>query len=253
MPLDLVSDIAWGLDPVAFAQDRLNFWPDPWQSRLLRSSSARIILNTSRQSGKSTSTSVLALHTGIYDAGSLILLVSPSLRQSKELFGKVLMFLRALEPAEVLEEDNKSSCQLANGSRIVSLPSDAKTIRGYSGPRLIIEDEASRVDDEVHSAIRPMLAVGGGRLVLMSTPAGKRGHFYETWHGVGDGWEKIRLPAAECPRISPEFLAEERRTLGELVFAQEYMCEFHDTTTSAFITDLIDRAFTNEFPAFLAA
>ena len=54
-----------------------------------------------------------------------------------------------------------------------------------------------------------MLAVGGGKLVLMSTPAGKRGHFCEAWHGVGDGWERIKLLASECPRISLDFLEEE--------------------------------------------
>jgi phage FluMu gp28-like protein len=240
------------LDAVAFAQDRLNFDPDPWQAKLLRSQETQIILNCSRQSGKSTCTSILALHTAIYNAGALILLISPSLRQSKELFNKVIVFLRTLEPAEVLEEDNKSSCTLANGSRIVSLPSDEKTIRGYSGPKLIVEDEASRVHDDVHAALRPMLAVGGGRLVLMSTPAGKRGHFYDAWHSSGDGWEKIRLLASECPRISPAFLDEERRTLGTLVYQQEYECQFTDTSTSAFMSELIERAFTNDLQPFLA-
>ena len=242
-----------GLDPVAFAQDRLHFQPDPWQARVLRSQGGRVVLNCCRQSGKSTTTSILALHTGIYEPGSLILLVSPSLRQSKELFNKVIVYLRALEPAEVLEEDNKSSCQLANGSRIVSLPSDEKTICGYSGPRLIIEDEASRVGDDVYSAIRPMLAVGRGRLVLMSTPAGKRGHFFDAWHGVGDGWERIKLMASECPRISSEFLEEEERTLGPLMFAQEYQCRFEDTAQSAFATALVEQAFTDAFRPFLAA
>ena len=250
---DLAADLAYALDAVAFAEDRLDFRPDDWQEQLLRSVSKRIILNCCRQSGKSTTTAILALHTALYDPGALILLISPSLRQSKELFNKVIVFLRALEPAEVLEEDNKSSCQLANGSRIVSLPSDEKTVRGYSGPRLIIEDEASRVDDEVNGAIRPMLAVGGGRLVLMSTPAGKRGHFFDAWHGVGDGWQRIQLLASECPRISSEFLEEEERTLGPLMFAQEYQCRFEDTAQSAFATALIEAAFTNAFRPFLAA
>jgi hypothetical protein len=244
--------IVHALDCVAFAIDRLGFHPDPWQARLLRSPRKQIILNCSRQSGKSTTTAILALHTALYEPAALILLISPSLRQSKELFNKVIVFLRALAPVEVLDEDNKSSCTLANGSRIVSLPSDSKTVRGYSGPRLIIEDEASRVDDEVYGAIRPMLAVGRGKLVLMSTPAGKRGHFCEAWHGVGDGWERIKLLASECPRISLEFLEEEQRTLGPFVYQQEYECAFLDTTTSAFSTALIEAAFTNDFQPFLA-
>ena len=111
MLLDLALDLAHALDPVAFVQDRLKFEPDPWQARLLRSCAPWILLNCCRQSGKSTTTAAVALHTAIYDPG-LILLVSPSLRQSKELFAKVTGFLKDLEPAEVLEEDNKSCCAL---------------------------------------------------------------------------------------------------------------------------------------------
>ena len=133
---DLALDFAHALDPVAFVDDRLGFLPDPWQTQVLRSRAPWILLNCSRQSGKSTTTAAVALHTALYDPG-LILLVSPSLRQSKELFAKVTGFLKGLEPAEVLEEDNKSSCTLANGARVVSLPGDPDTLRGYSAPKLI--------------------------------------------------------------------------------------------------------------------
>jgi len=99
MPLDLALDLAHGLDAVAFAEDRLGFSSDPWQAQLLRSTAPWLLLNCCRQSGKSTTTAILALHTALHDP-RLILLVSPSLRQSKELFGKVARFLKSLEPVE---------------------------------------------------------------------------------------------------------------------------------------------------------
>jgi hypothetical protein len=142
MLIDLTLDFAHALDPVAFVEDRLGFLPDSWQAQVLRSRAPWILLNCSRQSGKSTTTAAVALHTALYDPG-LILLVSPSLRQSKELFAKVTGFLKGLEPAAVLEEDNKSSCALANGARVVSLPGDPDTLRGYSAPKLIIKDADS--------------------------------------------------------------------------------------------------------------
>jgi hypothetical protein len=108
-----------------------------------------------------------------YHAGGLTLLVSPSQRQSRELFSKVTDFLRSLQPVEELDEDNRLSAVLQNGSRIVSLPGDARTVRGFSGPSLIVEDEAGYVADELYAAIRPMLAVSRGRLILMGTPAGR--------------------------------------------------------------------------------
>jgi hypothetical protein len=251
-PHNLTSDLAHALDAAAFAEDRLGFRPDPWQRMVLRSTSQQILLNCCRQSGKSKTTAILALHQALYSPGALILLISPTQRQSKELFAKVVLFLRSLEPAEVLEEDNRLSCTLANGARIVSLPGDEKTIRGYSGPALIVEDEAARVLDATYAAVRPMLAVSHGRLVLMSTPSGRRGHFFEAWHGPPvEGWEKIELAAAECPRISAEFLAGEQRVLGPIMYEQAYFCAFLDDAMTAFEQDLIAAALTDDFPPFL--
>src|SRR5215469_11090624 len=127
LDVDLGLDLAQGLDPVAFAEDRLDFRPDDWQRNLLRSDARQIILNITRQGGKSTATAISGLHCAVYDPGSLILLVSPSLRQSRELFAKTTDFLKGIEPAIELDEDNKLSATLRNGSRIVSLPGDSRT------------------------------------------------------------------------------------------------------------------------------
>jgi hypothetical protein len=251
LTIDLRRDLAHALDPVAFAIDRLGFTPDPWQARMLRSDRRKLALNCSRQSGKSTSTSVLALHTAIYTPGSLTLLIAPALRQSRELFAKVLSFRERLEPSEVLEEDNRLSCTFASGSRIVCLPGDPKTVRGFSAPALVIEDEAAQVDDQMLAAIRPMLAVGNGRLILMSTPFGRRGHFYDAWQNGDEEWERIEITAEECPRITSTFLRQERAEIGETLYRQEYRCEFVDSNTSAFSSALIEQALSDEFSPFL--
>ena len=92
---ELREGLRLALDRVAFAR-ALGLEPDPWQEALLRSSSDRVLLNCSRQSGKSTMTAVIALHRALYHPGSLILCLAPALRQSQELFGKVLGFYRDL-------------------------------------------------------------------------------------------------------------------------------------------------------------
>lgn len=231
----IATDLAHALDRALWARDALAFEPDPWQERVLRWAGQRLLLNCCRQSGKSTVAALLALHEALYSPGSLALLVSPSLRQSGELFRKVRDALRALPQPPDLEEDNALSLKLSNGSRVVSLPGSETTVRGYSGVDLIIEDEASRVDDSLHAAVRPMLAASGGRLVLSSTPHGARGHFWEAWT-EGDGWERVRVDASECPRISEAFLAEERHAMGEWLFRQEYLCEFVDPDTQLYAT-----------------
>jgi hypothetical protein len=242
----LASDLEQALDPVVFARNALGFEPDPWQKQALRWSGKRLLLNCSRQSGKSTTASVLALHRALFYPDSLILLVSPSLRQSGELFRKVQDALKLLDERPRLVEDNKLSMTLTNKSRILSLPGKEQTIRGFSGADLIVEDEAARVSDELYYSVRPMLAVSGGRLILMSTPFGKRGHFFNEWTDGGDTWERIQITATDCPRISPEFLEEERQALGDWWFRQEYMCEFVETVDQVFSYDLVTAAIDEE-------
>ena len=237
------AQLASALDPVEFAKQSLGFVADEWQETLLRSSERQIILNCSRQSGKSTCTAVLAVHRAIFSPGALILLISPSLRQSKELFSKVVGFLKSVQPSVTLDEDNKSSATLSNGSRIVSLPGDERTIRGYSSPNLILCDEAAFTTDELYTSVKPMLAVSRGQLVLMSTPFGRRGFFHEVWQSGGDAWKRISVPASSCPRISEEFLRQELESMSEWRFKQEYECEFCETSDQVFSYDTIRKMF----------
>ena len=246
------SDLALALDRAAFAR-AVGLEPDPWQERLLRSSSDRVLLNCARQSGKSLMSAVIALHRAIYHPGSLVLILAPAERQAKETFGKVATLYHALGHSVAPDSFRKLGMQLASGSRIEALPGTEKTIRGFSGVDLLILDEASRVDDELYFAVRPMLAVSGGALMMLTTPYAKRGIFFEEWNG-GHGWERYEVPARECPRISEAFLEEERQALPPWVYRQEYECSFEETEDQVFTTDMIDRAVTGEVkPLFEAS
>ncbi|WP_322508019.1 terminase large subunit domain-containing protein [Anaerolinea sp.] len=239
--MDVARDLALALDETLLMRE-VGLTPDPWQAQVLRSTGQRILLNCCRQSGKSTVSAVLAVHTALYQPASLVLLLSPTLRQSQELFRKCLNVYRLVASDVPPESETKLTLELANGSRIVSLPGKEGTIRGFSGVSLLVVDEAARVPDELYYSVRPMLAVSHGRLVALSTPFGTRGWWYEAWRST-DPWERYTITAAQCPRISSEFLAEEKRALGEWWFRQEYFCEFLDAQTQAFSRDLIERAF----------
>ena len=232
-------------DPVEFAAAAGLEDLDPWQARLLGSDAPRVLLNCSRQSGKSTMAGVLALHKALIQHNALVLILAPAERQAKELFAKVAGAYRTLEHAIPAESYRKLGIALSNGSRIEALPGTEKTIRGFSGVDLLVVDEASRVADELYYAVRPMLAVSGGRLMMLSTPYGKRGAFYDEWTG-GREWDRYEVPAEECPRISPEFLTEERAALPAWVFRQEYECSFEETDDQVFSSELVRAAITPE-------
>ncbi|MEJ7872910.1 MAG: terminase family protein [Rubrobacteraceae bacterium] len=240
----LAADLRLALDRVSFASS-LGLDPDPWQERLLRSTSPRVLLNCSRQSGKSTMSGVIALHRALYFPGSLVLCLAPSERQSKELFAKVSDSYRRLRGTPAPASDRKLGMHLPNGSRIEALPGSEKTVRGFSGTSLLIVDEAARVDDELYYAVRPMLAVSGGTLMMLTTPYGKRGAFFEEWTSVaGREWDRYEVSAAECPRRSVEFLAEERAALPTYIYRQEYECSFEDTEDQIFTHDMVQAAVT---------
>ena len=247
----MASDLALYLDRVAFAE-KLGILPDAWQEQLLRSSSDRVLLNCCRQSGKSTISAVLGLHRALYSPGSLVLCLAPALRQSQELFGKVLGFYRDLGRPVLPQAERKLSLQLENGSRIVTLPGTEKTIRGFCGTALLVVDEAARVDDALYFAVRPMLAVSGGALIMLSTPYGKRGVFFEEWTN-GAGWESYRVTASEVPRISEAFLEEERRSLPARIFRQEYECSFEDVDDQVFGYELVEGAITPDVAPLFGA
>jgi hypothetical protein len=135
----------------------------------------------------------------------LVLCVSPSLRQSGELFRKVAGFLHAIPSKPRIRAESALRLELENGSRVISLPGSEKTTRGYSKANLVVLDEASRIEDALISALRPMQAVAGAgrrRFVAMSTPYGRRGWFYDRWQSADPGWLKVQIPAERCRVIA---------------------------------------------------
>lgn len=239
----LARDIQRALDPCLIMTDA-GMQPDAWQRDVLNSDARRMLLLCSRQSGKSTTCAALAVNQAIYDPG-LVLLIAPAQRQSGELFRKVMEVYRALPDVPRIVQESALRLELANGSRIVSLPGTEGTIRGYSGAKTVIVDEASRVDDALFSAVRPMLATTQGRFVALTTPYGKRGWFHEAWE-YGEGWHRTKVTAHDCPRIDPVWLREERALIGDWQFRQEYLVEFVDTDEQFFASDLIEAALTTE-------
>ncbi len=221
--MDPLQLMAMALDPSLILKAR-GFAVDAWQREVLLSKERQLLLNCSRQAGKSTAVSALALHQALFNPGSLVLILSPGQRQSSETFKKVLDAYNAVGRPLKADYETQLKIALANGSRILCMPGVEETVRCYS-PQLIIIDEAARVPDDLYRAVRPMLAVSHGRLVALSTPFGKRGWFFNEWEGAGP-WHKVRVTWRDCPRIIADFIAEEERAMGRSWVAQEYECEF---------------------------
>ncbi len=220
-PFNLIS---CALNPSLFFKAQ-GIIADPWQQDFLLAAPQFSLLNCSRQVGKSTTVGALALHTALFKPNSLILLLSPSQRQSGEIFRKVLDAYAFFNQFISAKHQTRSQLELENGSRIISLPGKEQFIRSFGGVSLLVLDEAARIPDELYRAVRPMLAVSGGRLAALSTPFGKRGWFYHAWHS-DEPWHRIAIPWNLCPRIQPAFIQQEINAMGHDWVEQEYQCIF---------------------------
>lgn len=237
----LGADLAAGLDPVRFAAG-LGFEPEAWQQRLLRSRARRMLVICSRQVGKSTTAALKALHVATFTPGSLCLIFSPSQRQSDELLVKVRTFYKQLGAAKA-SKDSGSELVLENGSRIVSLPGSESSTRGFSAARLLILDEAARASDDLLAAALPMVGPDG-QLMVMSTPYGRRGFFYDLHEDTANGYERHKITCYESEQYTPERIAEVKGSLGSYVFASDYECSFEDTDAQLFGTEMVRAMFT---------
>lgn len=232
--MTLAADLRAALDPAVTFELAFGLDPLPWQRDYLRSDRSTVVLK-GRQVGASLAAASLAIHTARYWADANVIIVSPTLKQSAEILGRSRTGLRNLGVR--LVQDSTSMLRLANGSRIVSLPGTARSVRGWSAALLII-DEAAFVDPETFTAARALIATGG-RLVVQSTPAAEIGDFHEIVKADDPAWAHFTVRSDEVPTISPEFLAAERRAMSPDAFASEYQCVFAKAGASLFTAERI--------------
>ena len=236
-------------DSLAVVRERFGFLPDARQAEVLENRASRLLVCCTRQWGKSTLAAALAALRAMEAAAmgeqGLVVCLSPTMRQTRELLLKVALFLRRageLKSQCLSGSGGKLELVLRSGARVSGLPGRQDGVRGASAPRLVILDEAAKIPDEVYLAARPMLAAGAGELVMVSTPFGEQGFFWKAWTAGGAEWTRVSVKATECERIRPEFLAEERRAMGEDWFRQEYLCEFVGAADAAFRGEWFDWA-----------
>jgi Terminase large subunit, T4likevirus-type, N-terminal len=264
LPLATLRYVVHYLYPSVWTKEVLGFECDGVQTQFINSEATDILVNCTRQWGKTTVAGYKAAHKARFNPGSEILVVSATQRQASILESKAQgALLRAAtrfrpvagKEYDILEYDPEDgpqivrrsvlSLELSNGSKIVSTPASPDSVRGYS-PEMIIVDEDARVSDDLYDAIRPMRAAHPCQLVLQTTPNGKRGHFYREWQGGDPLWTKFEVPANKCPRITKEFLERERTKMtSEAMYLQEYFCKFIELSGALLSYDVVQSMFSD--------
>jgi hypothetical protein len=237
------------IGPLRFFTATTGYTPDVYQAGVLTSEAERIQLVAGRQVGKTTTAACLAAYTSQMRPQSLTLIVSPSLRQSSEVFRRVMALYHAQPIRVPLTAKSVLQAEWTNGSRVVSLPASASTVRGYT-PDLLILDEAAYCPESLWQSLSPSLAVSRGRVLALSTPNGRQGWFCRVWE-ADESWHKVHQSSDACPRIDPGFLAREKLALPDWIYSQEYGARFVESAGRlVFRPELVRASVAPGIPAF---
>jgi len=220
---------------------------DKWQLDVLEHQGS-LTMRCGRQVGKSEVVSEKALRLARDYPGTTCMIIAASQRQSSLLFEKVHARCADSPDVDFLEKPTMTKILLSNGSRIYCMPTGrtGHFIRGFTID-FLIADEAAFIPEMVWTAIEPTIAVsrstrGFGWIILLSTPFGKGGYFYESFHD--DDFRSWHISSENCKRISKVFLSKKRKTMSKMQYAQEWLGEFVDEYQQLFPTELLKGCMT---------
>ena len=195
-----------------------------------------------RQTGKSFTKSLRRILRGL-SRGRTQIFLSAGERQSRELMAKARQHCQALRIATDYYDTRffrdlsikQLEIVLPGGVRIIGLPANPQTARGFTGDVLLDEFAMHTFDREIWAAMFPTLLRGDGELDVASTPKGRANVFYQLQNNELFSHRTLTLPDAIAQGLEVD--AEEmRRAMGdETLYRQEFLCEFVDETT-AFLT-----------------
>jgi len=216
---------------------------DPWQEKFLVTKGDKLLCS-GRQIGKSVICSMDAGEWAINNKKKVVLMIAPTERQAYALFGKTLTYIFENQPKMIMKGRNrptKSKITLSNGTIIWCLPTGLNGIgiRFLTVDRLYGE-EASRIPEAVWDAVTPMLLTTGGDTILLSTPDGIEGLFYDTFINKDGAFDDFTIFHKNSEEVMRERkicatwtelqrdkalarIKREKARMTELGFAQEYM------------------------------
>ncbi|MDA8170305.1 MAG: terminase family protein [Nitrospiraceae bacterium] len=209
----------------------------PYQRNWLNDKSQKKIWLAARQVGKSFALSMEAVVEGL-EARCNNMILSSSQRQSTEVMQKVYTHLRYLKVRsdDVIraERESREEVELPNGSRIISLPANPDTVRGFSGNVFLDEFAFHRNSNEIWKSMYPAIT-RGKRIRISSTPNGKSNMFYRLWTESDFSKHQTSIYEAQAQGLDVDIEALKRGIADPDAWAQEYECRFVDEAT-AFIT-----------------
>ena len=201
-----------------------------------------LVLNFSRQSGKTTLCEILLIET-LVKKKCTCAYISPDYGQGKRVFREIV---NLLSQTQLIKKKNSSdlTMELINGSYLQFFSAKNPTaIRGNTISGLLVLDEAAYLPEETsdgqnfyHMVVKPITKAKKPKIIFISTPNGKFGLFYQKYL---EGLNSDTVKTIECniytdSTISTEDIEELKATTPPLAFRQEFLVEFLDSALTVF-------------------
>lgn len=190
------------------------------------------VILKSRQLGISTLTAAYAVWLTLFYKDKNVLVIATKLSVAMNFIKKVKVALKGLPPWMVLPEivsNNKQSIEFSNGSQIKAIPTSDDAGRSEALSLLIVDEAAFvRNFDELWMGLYPTLSTGG-RAIVLSTPNGVGGQYYELYTKAEAGeneFNPIKLPWDVHPEHDDSWFDNESKNLSKKQIAQELLCDF---------------------------
>ncbi len=216
-----------------------NWTPEKHQLPVLQNSARFKVLVWHRKAHKTT-LAINELYRWAAAVKGTYWYIAPYMGQAKKIVWQDPEMGSKYCPVEIWDKRNNSELYISfpNGSVVYIMGADnPQSLRGPN-PKGVVLDEYDEMKPEVWSEIiHPIMVANPSAWTwFLGTPRGKRDLFYKLEHayqqmrerGADSEWYGMKLKASESGIITPEALAEARRTTTEDYFKQEMECEFLD-------------------------
>lgn len=220
---------------------------DPFQVQMMHSTAEVICCLASRRVGKSTTIGVMAGQE-LAKPEHQVIILSKTLIQSQLLFSKVAYCWEKMGLPIEKKRRTLTELSLKNGSSVVCLPvgQTGDQARGFGVRQgLLLYDEAAFIPDEVYASTLA-IAEADAKTILISTPGGKSGKFYEMYHDreMYPEVERIRACSLDLPRMA-KLVERQRKVLSKHEFEVEHGLSFMGGGHQFFDTKAVEAAFTD--------
>jgi hypothetical protein len=194
----------------------------------------KVVLMEGRQQGKTITSAACILWYTLFQESKTVAILANKGSAAREVLDRYQIMYEHLPiwMQQGVRTWNKGNIELENGSKVFTAATTASGIRGKSVNWLYIDEAAiipNNVAEEFFASVYPTISAGTTtKILLTSTPLGYN-HFWKFWNEAEkgkNGFISHFIPYWEIPGRDEAWAEEQRRTLGEVKFNQEVLCEF---------------------------